>query len=98
MEAKTASKSERHRRGVPENRAAERNHASNSNKIPAQRCPTASRCLNDRLGQSARLKCGILQEAHQLRDPGIFEDNGRVYLFYSICGEQGLAAAEITFK
>jgi hypothetical protein len=33
---------------------------------------------------------------HQLRDPGIFEENGKVYLFYSICGEQGLAAAEVT--
>jgi len=33
---------------------------------------------------------------HQLRDPGIFEEKGKVYLFYSICGEQGLAAAEIT--
>jgi hypothetical protein len=32
---------------------------------------------------------------HQLRDPGIFEENGKVYLFYSICGEQGLAAAEV---
>jgi hypothetical protein len=32
---------------------------------------------------------------HQLRDPGIFEENGKAYLFYSVCGEQGLAAAEI---
>jgi len=35
-------------------------------------------------------------KAQQLRDPGIFEDGGRTYLFYSICGEQGLAAAELT--
>ena len=33
----------------------------------------------------------------QLRDPGIFEENGRTYLFYSICGEQGLAAATLAF-
>lgn len=33
---------------------------------------------------------------HQLRDPAIFEESGKVYLFYSICGEQGLAGAEIT--
>jgi hypothetical protein len=33
----------------------------------------------------------------QLRDPGIFEENGRTYLFYSFCGEQGIAAAEITW-
>jgi hypothetical protein len=36
--------------------------------------------------------------ARQLRDPGIFEENGRTYLFYSICGEQGLAAASLAFQ
>lgn len=35
--------------------------------------------------------------ARQLRDPAIVEDNVRVFLFYSYCGEQGIAAAEITF-
>jgi hypothetical protein len=35
--------------------------------------------------------------ARQLRDPAIFEESGKTYLFYSICGEQGLAAAELTF-
>lgn len=33
----------------------------------------------------------------QLRDPAIFEESGRVFLFYSFCGEQGIAAAELTF-
>jgi hypothetical protein len=33
--------------------------------------------------------------AQQLRDPGVFEEDGRLYLFYSVCGEQGLAAAEV---
>jgi hypothetical protein len=33
----------------------------------------------------------------QLRDPGLFEEDGRTYLFYAICGEQGIAAAELTF-
>ena len=39
-------------------------------------------------------------KARQLRDPAIFEDTeaGRTYLFYSICGEQGLAAAELTLR
>ncbi len=32
---------------------------------------------------------------HQLRDPGIFEENGRYYLFYSIAGEEGIAMAEL---
>lgn len=36
--------------------------------------------------------------ARQLRDPAIFEEAGKTYLFYSICGEQGLAAAELTFR
>jgi len=33
--------------------------------------------------------------AKQMRDPAIFEENGRRLLFYTICGEQGIAAAEI---
>jgi hypothetical protein len=31
----------------------------------------------------------------QLRDPGIFEEAGKVYLFYSIAGEEGIAMAEL---
>ncbi|MDO8678741.1 MAG: hypothetical protein Q7R30_09290 [Acidobacteriota bacterium] len=34
----------------------------------------------------------------QLRDPAIFEENGRTLLFYSFCGEQGIAAAELTVQ
>jgi hypothetical protein len=33
----------------------------------------------------------------QLRDPGLYEEDGHTYLFYSYCGEQGIAAAELTF-
>jgi hypothetical protein len=36
--------------------------------------------------------------ARQLRDPAVFEENGKTYLFYSFCGEQGLGAAELKFK
>jgi hypothetical protein len=32
---------------------------------------------------------------HELRDPGIYVEGDRVFLLYSICGEQGLAAAEL---
>lgn len=32
----------------------------------------------------------------QLRDPAIFEEDGRVYLLYAIAGESGIAIAEIT--
>lgn len=32
---------------------------------------------------------------HQLRDPGIFEEDGRVFLLYSTAGERAIAIAEI---
>ncbi len=32
----------------------------------------------------------------QMRDPYVFEDGGRTVLFYSFCGEQGIAAAELS--
>lgn len=32
---------------------------------------------------------------HQVRDPAILQDAGHTYLFYSICGELGIAAAEL---
>lgn len=38
----------------------------------------------------------IAVPVRQIRDPFVFEEDGRAYLFYSICGEQGIAAAEIT--
>jgi hypothetical protein len=31
-----------------------------------------------------------------LRDPGVIEEKGRVILYYSYCGEQGIAAADVT--
>jgi hypothetical protein len=34
--------------------------------------------------------------ARQLRDPAIFEEAGKTFLFYTVCGEQGIAAAEVT--
>jgi hypothetical protein len=34
--------------------------------------------------------------ARQIRDPFVFEDGGKTFLFYSTCGEQGIAAAEIS--
>jgi hypothetical protein len=32
---------------------------------------------------------------NQLRDPAIFEEDGRIYLLYSIAGEAGIGIAEI---
>ncbi len=37
----------------------------------------------------------IHEPAHQLRDPCIFREGDRVYLFYAIAGEQGIAGAEL---
>ncbi len=37
----------------------------------------------------------VSQRVHELRDPAIFVEDGRVYLLYSIAGESGIAIAEI---
>ncbi len=34
---------------------------------------------------------------NQLRDPAIFEENGRTYLLYAVAGESGIAIADIVF-
>ena len=33
--------------------------------------------------------------ARQLRDPAIIRDQGKAYLFYTFCGEQGIAGADV---
>ena len=38
----------------------------------------------------------IFEPARQIRDPHVLEDEGKTYLFYVICGEQGVAGAELT--
>ena len=38
----------------------------------------------------------IDRPARQLRDPALFRDAGKLYLFYTFCGEQGIAGAEVT--
>jgi hypothetical protein len=39
----------------------------------------------------------IDRPARQLRDPAVFREDGRTYLFYTFCGEQGIAGAEVNF-
>tara|TARA_R110002073_G_scaffold184930_2_gene343430 strand:- start:537 stop:1091 length:555 start_codon:yes stop_codon:yes gene_type:complete len=39
----------------------------------------------------------IDERVNQLRDPTIFEEDGKVYLLYSIAGEHGIAIAELLF-
>jgi hypothetical protein len=44
----------------------------------------------------ARSQVGdVAGDVRQIRDPHVLEDDGRTYLFYAICGEQGVAGAEI---
>lgn len=37
----------------------------------------------------------VFDPVRQIRDPHVLEDEGKVYLFYVICGEQGVAGAEV---
>lgn len=39
----------------------------------------------------------MFERVHQLRDPGIFQEEGKTYLLYSVAGEYGLAVAELTW-
>ena len=55
---------------------------------------TAYECTN--LPDAPSEAGDIAVPVRQIRDPFVFEDAGRAYLFYSICGEQGIAAAQIT--
>lgn len=40
----------------------------------------------------------IDERVNQLRDPTIFEEDGRTYLLYSVAGEHGIAIAELHFE
>ena len=39
----------------------------------------------------------IDESVNQLRDPAIYEEDGRVYLLYTVAGERGIALAELQF-
>ena len=39
---------------------------------------------------------GSATRVRQIRDPCVFEEDGKVYLFYSVAGEMGIALAELT--
>ncbi len=40
----------------------------------------------------------IHHPVHQLRDPCIFEEQGKTFLLYSVAGEQGIAIGNLTFN
>jgi len=50
-------------------------------------------------GADAPLEPSVRSTAHghmnQLRDPAIFEEDGRIYLLYSGAGERGIGLAEV---
>jgi len=35
---------------------------------------------------------------HALRDPAIFSESGKLFLFYSVCGEQGIGGADVSMR
>ena len=39
---------------------------------------------------------GVMEPANQLRDPAIYEEDGRIYLLYACAGEQGIGIGELT--
>ena len=41
---------------------------------------------------------GKATKVQELRDPAIFEEDGKIYLFYSIAGEMGIALAELVLE
>lgn len=43
-------------------------------------------------------KKGSATQVQQLRDPCIYRENGRTYLYYSIAGEMGIAMAELSIS
>jgi len=47
---------------------------------------------------SASRRGHIDERVNQLRDPTIFEEEGRTYLLYSVAGEHGIAIAELHFE
>jgi hypothetical protein len=65
--------------------------ASEASELLRPEAPYECTTLPNQPSQAGDVK-GPVQ---QLRDPGIFAEDGRTYLFYSFCGEQGIAAAEV---
>ncbi len=41
---------------------------------------------------------GAATGVRQLRDPAVFEEDGRLYLFYTVAGESGIAMAELELE
>lgn len=46
---------------------------------------------------SPSLRSTAYGHVNQLRDPAVFEEDGRIYLLYAVAGESGIAIAEVKF-
>jgi len=65
-----------------------------STPVPVMRPEAAYECADL---PDAPSEAGDVEEpVKQIRDPFVFEGGGKTWLFYAICGEQGIAAAELT--
>ncbi len=49
------------------------------------------------LSLEASRRGAVHEPVRQLRDPAIYEEDGRVYLLYTVAGERGIAIAELLF-
>lgn len=65
-----------------------------SDPMPVLQPETAYECRD--LPDAPSEPGDVEERVKQIRDPFVFDDDGRTYLFYAICGEQGIAAAAIT--
>ena len=45
--------------------------------------------------QTPSIRSTAYGHVNQLRDPAIFEEDGRTYLLYAVAGESGIAIAEV---
>lgn len=64
-----------------------------STPVEVMQPETAYECASQPIAPS--LVGDVAGEVRQMRDPHVFEDEGRTYLYYAICGEQGVAGAEL---
>ncbi len=50
------------------------------------------------LARVPSVRGAAMEPVRQLRDPALFEDEGRSYLLYSVAGESGIAIAEVHWR
>lgn len=66
-------------------------HADGFHDVLTPETPYECASLPDAPSESGDISTPV----RQIRDPFVFEEDGRAFLFYSTCGEQGIAAARL---